>query len=95
MSLDAPLNRPESDRPKVSIRKPPSGTLRNGDDLIFEIQTPPYESYVTVSYIQANGSVLNLLQPGQGLLTAQPANSKLVFGMGNGKGRFQVSEPFG
>jgi len=85
-----------SDRPKVSIRRSSGDTLTAGEAVIFDIQTPSYPSYVHVAYIQADGSVINLIQPGDGSFRTYGPNSKIVIGDNAGAGRhFFVKEPFG
>jgi C1A family cysteine protease len=94
MTLDKPLMR--SDRPKVVIRKPSGDTLVAGDELVFEVETPPYPSYLHVAYVQADGSVVNLIQPGVGSFKAYPPRTRLVIGNeSDSTRRFRVSEPFG
>ena len=94
MTLEKPLAR--RDRPRVSIRRPSGDTLLSGDHLVFEIETPSFPSYVHVAYIQADGNVLNLVQPGVGSFTTYQPRSKIVLGDDAASSRrFQVSEPFG
>jgi hypothetical protein len=85
-----------SDRPKVTIRKT-GNNLSEREPLVFEIQTPPYLSYVNIAYVQADGSVRNLVQPGEaGTIVAYPPNSRIVIGDGaKGAKKFFVTEPFG
>ncbi len=85
-----------SDRPKVSIRRSSGDTLMAGDPVIFDIQTPSYPSYVHVAYIQADGSVINLIQPGDGSLRTYAPSSKIIIGDNTAGGRrFFVQEPYG
>lgn len=94
MTLEKPLSR--TDEPKVWIRRTTADILAEGDRLVFEIETPSYPSYVHVAYIQADGSVLNLIQPGDASFTAYRPHSKIVVGDdANGARRFRVSKPFG
>ena len=99
ITLEKPLARPISELPKVKIRQPASGTLTDGDDLVFEIETPPYPSYLHVAYFQADGTgyqrVVNLIQPGIGSYTTYPPRTKLVLGNDPGARKFKVSPPFG
>jgi hypothetical protein len=84
-----------ADRPKVSIRRSVGDTLTAGDPVIFDIQTTSYPSYVHVAYIQADGSVINLIQPGDGSLRTYAPNSKIVIGDNVSGRHFFVQEPFG
>lgn len=83
------------DSPQVSIKAPADKTLAAGDHLVFDIRTPPYTSYLNVAYFQADGSVINLIQPGVGSFKAYPPNSQLELGKQAGRRRFRVSAPFG
>lgn len=94
LTLAKPLG--ASDRPKVAIRKTSKDSLTEGDLLVFEIETPSFPSYIHASYLQADGSVIHLVQPGDGSFTAYRPNSKIVIGDGsNGGRRIRVSGPFG
>lgn len=84
-----------TDRPKVSIRRKSGDTLDAGDPLVFDIQTPSYLSYVHVAYIQADGSVINLIQPGDGSFKTYAPGSKIVIGDNSAARRFFVKEPYG
>jgi hypothetical protein len=92
-TLDKALSLP--DRPTVSIRRSSGDTLTAGDPLIFDIQTPSYPSYIHVAYIQADGSVLNLIQPGDGSFRAYSPRSKIVIGADPGGRHFSVQKPYG
>jgi hypothetical protein len=94
LTLDKPLSR--SDRPNVMIRRTSGDTLASGERLVLEVETPSFPSYLHIAYIQADGPVLNLVQPGVGSFTAHPPRSKLVIGDGlTGGTQFKVSAPFG
>jgi hypothetical protein len=69
--------------------------LTAGDPLVFDIQTPSYPSYLHVAYIQADGSVINLIQPGDGSFKTYAPGSKIVIGDNATAGRqFFVKEPY-
>jgi C1A family cysteine protease len=93
ITLEKPLSL--ADEPKVSIRRTGGDTLTEGDRLVLEINTPSYPSYVHVAYIQADGSVLNLIQPGDSSFTAYRPRSKILIGDDDGGKRFRISKPFG
>jgi hypothetical protein len=83
-----------ANRPTIDID--PSVNLHGGDTLRIRIGSPAQISYLYVSYIQADGSVVHLVQPSG--LVSQPtmANQTLEFGSGEGgKPKFTVSPPFG
>jgi hypothetical protein len=83
-----------TDQAKIDIG--PESGLRDGDTLRIGIQPPSQISYLYVSYVQADGSVVHLVQP-EGLVP-QPAlpGQALVFGDGqDGRAKFTVSGPFG
>ena len=66
------------------------------DYLKFTVTTPPYPSYLHAAYIQADGSVVNVLQPDNLALAAYPPSTKLMLGDLKGPGpKFRVGPPFG
>lgn len=78
---------------KVITNKP---VLREGEQLSIEVTTPSYPSYLYVTYIQANGDAVHLVQPGAKMLKPLNPNTKLVFGDGkNGRPQFRIRKPFG
>jgi hypothetical protein len=83
------------DHLRVSNTKPPNGDLKLGDNIVFEIDTPPYPAYLHVAYIDADGLVSNIVQPGTELLAAELPRTKIVLGEGADSGRYTVSPPFG
>jgi hypothetical protein len=92
LTLDKPLA--AMDQPKINIG--PSGELHDGDTLRIEIRSPSQMSYLYVAYMQADGSVVNLVQP-KGLVP-QPTlpGRTLVFGDGQeGRAKFTIRRPFG
>jgi len=92
LTLDKPLA--ESDKPKIRIDS--AGDFRRGDTLRIEVQSPSQLDYVYVAYVQADGSVVNLVQPGGLVPKPTLPNSRLVFGDGmDGRQKFTVSPPFG
>jgi C1A family cysteine protease len=70
--------------------------LREGEQLTIEITTPSYPSYLYLTYIQANGDAVHLLQPTAKTLTPIAANTTLVLGDGrHGNAQFKIRKPFG
>ena len=91
-TLEKPLQ--VADRPAIDIG--PTAELHAGDPLRIQVRSPGQISYLYVSYIQADGSVVQLVQP-YGLVP-QPTLPKqtMVFGSGEGgQPKFTVSPPFG
>jgi caspase domain-containing protein/papain like protease/uncharacterized protein DUF4384 len=91
-TLEKPLS--IADRPSVDIG--PSATLHEGDLLKIQVRSPGQISYLYVSYIQADGSVVHLVQPNA--LVPQPTlpNQTLTFGSGeDSKPKYRVSAPYG
>jgi len=83
-----------ADRPTIDIG--PRSELRGGDALNIQVRSPSQISYLYVAYIQADGSVVDLVQPGG--LVPQPtlARQTLVFGDGQqGRRKFTIRPPFG
>jgi hypothetical protein len=94
LTLDKSLSR--SDRPRVKISRSSGNTLASGEALLLEIETPSFPSYLHIAYIQADGTVLNLVQPTVGSFSAYAPRSKIVVGDGRPGGpQFKVSAPFG
>lgn len=91
LTLDAALAR--ADKPQVHIRRPDGDHFIRGDALVFEVETPAYPSYLHVAYVQADGSVLNLVQPDAVSFTAYAPRTRLV--LGTGPRRFRVASPYG
>jgi hypothetical protein len=91
-TLEKPLD--VADRPSIDIG--PSNALHEGDALRIEVRSPTQISFLYVSYIQADGSVVHLVQPAG--LVPQPTMPRqtLTFGTGEGgRAKFTVSAPFG
>ena len=91
-TLDKPLK--IADRPTVDIG--PTAELSAGDPLEIQVISPPQISYLYVSYVQADGSVVHLVQPKA--LTPEPTLPRqlLMFGSGEaGKPKFKIGPPFG
>lgn len=80
----------------VRLRGGSGDTFREGDSLSIDVVTPPYPSYLYVSYLQANGEVAHLAWP-QGRIPRPVApNTRMTFGGGtNGQPLYRVSGPFG
>jgi Papain family cysteine protease/Domain of unknown function (DUF4384) len=74
----------------------PSNRLHAGDTLRIAIQPPSQISFLYVSYIQADGSVVHLVQPAG--IAPQPTlpGETLIFGDGaQGRDLFTIDAPFG
>jgi hypothetical protein len=83
-----------ADRPTIDIG--PRAELRNGDQLNIQIRAPSQISYVYVAYIQADGSVVELVQPTGVVPQPTLPGQTLVFGSGEqGKPKFTIGPPFG
>jgi hypothetical protein len=84
----------EKDGPQLSTLNE-KVAFKEGDEMVFELTTPPSPAYVYVVYVQADGSVVTLMQPGSDLSPSQ-RDERVVFGDGaGGKSRFKASPPFG
>jgi C1A family cysteine protease len=91
-TLEKPLG--VAGRPAIDIG--PTTELHDGDPLKIQVRSPGQISFLYVSYIQADGSVVHLVQPNG--LVPQPTlpGQTLVFGSGEeGKPKFTISAPFG
>jgi len=93
LTLDRPLS--ANDRPAVVIRGAPK-TLKKGDRLVIDIVSPRAPAHLHVAYIQADGSVVHLVQADAKNLKTVDSQQRLVFGDGlEGRQRFVIREPFG
>ena len=91
MTLEKPLARP--DKPSIAL---PKAVYRVGETLAFDVSMASFQGYVHVAYIQADGSVVNLVQSDSPTLSTLAAGSEMRFGDGReGRPRFTVSAPFG
>jgi hypothetical protein len=91
-TLERPLA--VDDRPEIDLG--PTNQLRNGDPLRIMIRAPGQISYLYVSYVQADGSVVHLVQPDGLVPRPTLPHQELSFGDGrDGGARFTVSPPFG
>jgi hypothetical protein len=91
-TLEQPLS--VNDRPSIDVGLEQPHLV--GETLKITVRSPPQISYLYVSYIQADGSVVHLVQP-EGMV-AQPTlpNQTLVFGDGkDGRATFTISAPLG
>ena len=93
LTLDRSLS--ADDRPTVTIRGGPK-TLKKGDPLVIDVISPRSPAHLHVAYIQADGSVVHLVQSDAKNLRTVDSQQRLVFGDGiDGRQRFVVRKPFG
>ena len=91
MTIEKPLARAEA----LSITLP-KRSYRASETLGFEVRMPGFRGYLHVAYIQADGSVVNLVKSDPPALSTLPANAVLSFGDGKeGRQKFTVGAPFG
>ena len=91
LTLDAQLA--ERAAPKVDVT---GRDLKAGETLGITVDTPEFDSYVHVAYVQADGTVIHLQQVDADHLSTIAAGSELKFGDGeDGRDKFEVSGPFG
>ena len=91
MTIEKPLAR--ADRPSISL---PKRSYRAPETLGFEVQMSGFQGYLHVAYLQADGTVVNLVESDPLTLSTLPANAVLRFGDGlDGRQKFTVGEPFG
>lgn len=82
------------DRPTIDIGA--TDNLRDGDTLRIEIRSPSQISYLYVAYIQADGSLVHLVQPDGVVARPTMPYSTMVFGDGReGRAKFTIGPPFG
>ncbi len=84
-----------ADRPQAALGGG-KDVLAAGDPLVINVSPPSLPSFVYVSYIQADGSVVHLSQPA---LPAPPQalpGKPMIFGDGkDGRDRFTIGPPYG
>ena len=91
MTMEKPLAEPN--RPSISLPKP---VYRASETLAFDVSMAGFQGYLHVAYIQADGSVVNLVQSDSLTLSTLAARRQMRFGDGrDGRSRFTVSPPFG
>ena len=91
LTLDAQLA--EKQAPKVAVS---ATDLKAGETLGITVDTPDFDSYVHVAYVQADGTVVHLQQVDADHLKTIAADSELKFGDGeDGRDKFEVSGPYG
>lgn len=91
-TLERPLA--DADRPTIDIG--PTTQLRRGEPLKIQVRSPAKISYLYVSYIQADGSVVHLVQPQAPVPQPTLPRRTLVFGTGEGGApKFTIGPPFG
>jgi serine/threonine protein kinase len=70
----------------------PGGRFQEGDNLILNLATPAYESYVNVDYYSLDGGVLHLVPSPRFSSNQAPADYRATIG---DLGEWTVAEPFG
>ena len=79
-------------RPATLQARAANAQLVEGDPLVVNITTPPYEGYVTVDYFELDGSVLHMVPSPRARANQAPANYSATIG---GMGNWIVAKPFG
>lgn len=89
------LRDPLADRGKPLVELP-KATYSEGETLSFSVGMAPFEGYLHVAYVQADGNVVNLVQQSPNRIQTLERGKKLVFGDGKeGRAKFTVSGPYG
>lgn len=92
-ALEVPMT--SNDKPRVSLLSEAAEVAIDGS-LAFQVTTPGFYSFVYVVYLQADGSIVNLM-PRRALLRQQhPPRTQLFFGDGQeGRQTYTASHPIG
>jgi hypothetical protein len=70
--------------------------FKAGNTIVFEVKTPSQPSFIYISYVQADGTVVNLEQPSFPTSAPLISSKQYKFGDGiEGRARFSASPPFG
>jgi hypothetical protein len=86
------LNR--ADSPKL-VTKDGKSKYSAGDAIVFEVVAPKKPAFIYVSYVQADGEVVTLHQPGSELAPSTSLQ-KMVFGDGTSNSpKYRATAPFG
>lgn len=70
----------------------PGGRFQEGDNLVLNLATPDYESYVSVDYFALDGGVLHMVPSPRFSSNQAPADYRATIG---DLGEWTVAEPFG
>ena len=91
MTIEQPLA--QASTPAISL---PKSSYRADETLAFDVAMADFQGYLHVAYIQADGTVVNLVESDNLTLSTLPAQTQLTFGDGlEGRPKFTVSAPFG
>jgi hypothetical protein len=84
----------EKDAPRLTTRSQKE-RFKEGEEMIFELVTPPTPAYIYVTYVQADGRVITLMQPDSNLSPSR-RGEMVIFGEGrDGSPRFTAAPPWG
>ena len=84
-----------NDAPSIKFSDGQSRLVK-GNTLAIDIVTPRHPSYIYISYVQADGSVVHLHQPAGPVQSPSKSKTRFVFGDGKeGRAKFTVTEPYG
>jgi hypothetical protein len=72
--------------------RPPGGQLSEGDPLVVDVTTPPYDSYVNLDYYQLDGSVVHMVPSPRAKDNQAPPRYAATIGSA---GEWIISKPFG
>jgi hypothetical protein len=73
----------------------PSGALCEGDRLVAQVRMPRHPAHLYVAYVQANGDMVMLEQPGGAAPAPRLPGTVVNIGQGAGQPEYRVSGPFG
>jgi hypothetical protein len=91
LTLDKQLA--DGNAPQIAIN---ATDLTEGDPLQVSVTTPPFDAYIHIAYVQADGSVVTLQQAAAPTLLTHRANEHLVYGDGlEGRPKFSIAAPYG
>lgn len=83
------------ERPRLTLSRA-DNVYRNGDKFPLTVSTPSLPSYLYVSYLQADGTVVHLEQPTDLVPSPRAAHEVITFGdASNGSATFTIGGPFG
>lgn len=93
MTLDVALH--NSGKPQLSFIDNRS-SFKTSEAMVLKVKAPNKPSYLYITYVQADGSVINLQQPAIPVAAPSLSGESYVFGDGlEGRQKFVASAPFG
>jgi hypothetical protein len=79
----------------VQVAGAQPATLNGGSKLVVDVTTPDYPTYLYVTYLQASGDAVHLVQPAGLVPKTLPPHTKVTLGGADGGPTYRIGPPFG